>query len=51
MRYKQFRLIRKFSDEEVLDSSFVVLVDQGYQAMRPFFDYMSEVLTTDLNGE
>jgi len=51
LRYKQFRMIRKFSDEEVLNSSFVVLADQGYQAMRPFFDYMSEVLTTDLNGE
>jgi hypothetical protein len=22
-----------------------------FQAMRPFFDYMSEILTTDLNGE
>jgi uncharacterized protein (TIGR02453 family) len=24
---------------------------QGYRAIRPFFDYMSEVFSTDLNGE
>jgi uncharacterized protein (TIGR02453 family) len=50
LRYKQFLLVKKFTDEEVLSSSFLQLANQTYKNMRPFFDYMSEVLTTDLNG-
>ncbi len=50
LRYKQFLAIRKFTDKEVLDSSFVKEANQTFKNMRPFFDYMSEVLTTDLNG-
>jgi uncharacterized protein (TIGR02453 family) len=50
LRYKQFLLIRRFQDKEVLDGSFVKLVSQTFQHMRPFFDYMSETLTTDVNG-
>lgn len=51
LRYKQFFAARTFSDREVLSVSFVGEVIQTYQAIRPFFDYMSEILTTDLNGE
>jgi len=51
LRYKQFLLVRKFTDEDVLDPSFVRHASQTFQHMRPFFDYMSEVLTTDINGE
>lgn len=51
LRYKQFLLIRKFSDEEVLRPDFVKVANETFQAMRPFFDYMSDVLTTDINGE
>ena len=50
LRKKQFLLIRNFSDEEVLEPGFVKDVVKTYKAMRPFFDYMSEVLTTDENG-
>jgi uncharacterized protein (TIGR02453 family) len=50
LRYKQFLLIRKFTDEEVLSASFVKQASQTFKNMRPFFDYMSEVLTTDVNG-
>ena len=50
LRYKQFLLIRKFSDEEVLSPSFLNEANHTFQNMRPFFDYMSEVLTTDVNG-
>ena len=50
LRYKQFLLIKKFSDEEVLSTSFLKMANQTFKNMRPFFDYMSEVLTTDLNG-
>lgn len=51
LRYKQFLLIRKFTDAEVLSPSFLKEADQTFKNMRPFFDYMSEVLTTDANGE
>ncbi|SMC62021.1 DUF2461 domain-containing protein [Pedobacter nyackensis] len=50
LRFKQFLLIRKFSDEEVLSADFLKEVGQTFRNMRPFFDYMSEVLTTDING-
>lgn len=50
LRFKQFLLVKKFNDEEVLSSNFTAQVDQTFQHMRPFFDYMSEVLTTDANG-
>lgn len=50
LRYKQFLLIRKFTDKEVLDKNFLKEANQTFKNMRPFFDYMSEVLTTDING-
>jgi uncharacterized protein (TIGR02453 family) len=50
LRYKQFLLIRRFSDNEVLSDSFLKEASQTFKNMRPFFDYMSEVLTTDTNG-
>lgn len=51
LRYKQFLLIRHFSDEEVLSADFLKSADLTYRHMRPFFDYMSELLSTDANGE
>jgi len=50
IRMKQFIVVRNFSDEEVLASNFLEEIDQSYKAMRPYFNYMSEILTTDLNG-
>ena len=50
LRYKQYLLIRHFSDKEVLSDEFLTLASGTYKNMRPFFDYMSEVLTTDTNG-
>jgi uncharacterized protein (TIGR02453 family) len=50
LRYKQFLLIRKFTDKEVLSENFLKEANQTFKNMRPFFDYMSEVLTTDVNG-
>ncbi|MDD3723819.1 MAG: DUF2461 domain-containing protein [Lutibacter sp.] len=51
IRFKQFIVMRKFSDEEVLAPNFLTEVIASFEAMRPYFDYMSEVLTTNLNGE
>lgn len=51
IRKKQYLVMRKFTDKEVLSDHFQKEVVLTLLAMRPFFDYMSEVLTTDLNGE
>jgi uncharacterized protein (TIGR02453 family) len=51
LRYKQFWFERKFTDREVLADDFLNNVNTTLKAIRPFFDYMSELLTTDSNGE
>lgn len=50
LRYKQFIFGRNFSDAEVLQPGFLDEVNRTFIAMRPFFDFMSDVLTTDSNG-
>jgi len=50
IRKKGFVAVRKFTDKEVLSANFSNEVKDSFKALRPFFDYMSEVLTTDLNG-
>ena len=51
IRKKGFVAVRKFSDKEVLAPNFLEVVGDSFLALRPFFDYMSYVLTTNLNGE
>jgi uncharacterized protein (TIGR02453 family) len=51
IRKKQYLISRTFSDEEVLSPNFQEEIVATFQAMRPFFDYMSTVLGTNLNGE
>ena len=51
IRKKQYLLTRKFSNKEVMSPNFKEEVIATFGAMRPFFNYMSDVLTTDLNGE
>lgn len=51
LRKKQFLVMRSFTDKEVLHPNFEQEVINTFKAMRPFFDYMSDVLTTDINGE
>lgn len=50
IRKKQFYAYRFFSDEEVVRKDFADLMTTTFLAIRPFFDYMTEVLTTDMNG-
>lgn len=50
LRYKQFLLIKRFTDQEVLSPLFLEQALDTFKNMRPFFDYMSEILTTDING-
>jgi uncharacterized protein (TIGR02453 family) len=50
IKKKQYIFIKKFTDEEVLKSDFTLKVDMSFKTIRPYFNYMSDVLTTDLNG-
>ncbi len=50
IRKKGFIAVRNFSDKEVLSPDFLEEVLFSFKTLGPFFDYMSEVLTTDLNG-
>ena len=50
IRKKQFIFTKNFSDAEVISPNFLNEVLDAFKAIRPYFDYMSEVLTTDLNG-
>jgi uncharacterized protein (TIGR02453 family) len=51
LRFKQYWFERKFTDREVLSEDFLSTINNTFKSIRPFFDYMSEVLTTDSNGE
>ena len=51
IRKKQFIFIKKYTDKEVISEQFIEDIDASFKAIKPFFDYMSDVLTTNLNGE
>ncbi|MEY3835615.1 MAG: hypothetical protein RI989_1043 [Bacteroidota bacterium] len=51
INFKQFLLVKNFTDKQAQSEKYLENVFATFQAMRPFFDYMSEILTTDLNGE
>jgi uncharacterized protein (TIGR02453 family) len=51
LRYKQYIFSKSFSIEEVTSENFCKEIINGYQAIRPFFDYMSDILSHNLNGE
>jgi len=51
IKRKQFIFIRSFTNQGVLSSSFMEKVSLSFQAIRPYFDVMSTILTTNLNGE
>jgi len=50
LRFKQFLLIKNFTDKQVLSADFLDEANLAFKKMRPFFDYMSEILTTDHDG-
>lgn len=51
IKKKQYIFTKKFTDKEVLDPNFIQQVNDAFKTVRPYFDYMSDVLTTNLNGE
>lgn len=50
IRKKQYIFTKKYTDKDVLDKDFIPNVNSAFKSIRPYFDYMSDVLTTDLNG-
>lgn len=50
IRLKNFVVTHTFRDNEVLAPNFDEIVTEYFELLRPFFNYMSDVLTTDLNG-
>lgn len=51
IKKKQFLVMKPFTDSEVTKADFSDKVVDTLEAMRPFFDYFSDVLTTNINGE
>jgi len=51
IRKKQFIFSKKYTDKQVQSDRFILDVIDSFKAIRPYFDYMSSVLTTNLNGE
>ena len=51
IRKKGFIFVRNFTDAEVTHPDFLNTVNDSFKAIRPYFDLMSEILTTNLNGE
>ena len=51
IKKKQFIFTKKFTDKEVISLDFISKADEVFKTIRPYFDYMSDVLTTNLNGE
>ena len=51
IRKKQFIFVRNFKNSEVNAPGFIDEVNNSFKTIRPYFDLMSEILTTDLNGQ
>ena len=51
IRFKQFVFIKKLELKQVLDPDFSTEVSNGFKTISVFFEYMSDVLTTDANGQ
>ena len=51
IKKKDFIVLQKFTDKEVLSKYFNEKVVNSFKKTKPFLNYMSEVLTTNLNGE
>ncbi len=50
LRYKSMYVFHEFTDEEATAPDFADKALEVWKTIRPFFDVMTEILTTDLNG-
>lgn len=50
INHKNFYVVSKFADAEVLHADFADAVSGRFAMLRPYLNYFSDVLTTDENG-
>ena len=51
LRYKQFLFMQNIDDDALFDSKFGPWIVEQFKAIKPFHNYMGDVLTSNLNGE
>lgn len=51
IRFKAFYFMKSYTDKEVISPDFMSQIVDSFNQGRTFLDYMTGVLTTDLNGE
>ena len=51
LRFKNFYVMHSFTDEEAMSPNFIDKAAEGLLNVLPFFDVMTDYLTTNLNGE
>ena len=51
IRKKQYIFSIDFSNKEICEPNFINRLEYALKKVKPFTDYMSDVLTTDENGE
>ena len=47
---KQYIFIKEYEDKNLYSDDIIVQFRESFKTIRPFFNYMSDILTTDLNG-
>ena len=50
LRRKSFLFKKNYTDQEVTSEDFIEKLNEDFLVSRSFLDYMSNILTTDLNG-
>ena len=50
LRYKSMYVFKSYSDKQVTDPKFIKEVIKTWKALQPFFAYMTDILTHDLDG-
>ena len=51
LRHKQHIFMKRYTEKDVSSPNFIDQIDSALQAVRPFLDFMSAVLTTNADGE
>jgi uncharacterized protein (TIGR02453 family) len=51
LRRKNFVFIHPLKDSDICSENFIPNTIKAFEVSRPFLDLMSDILTTDLNGE
>jgi uncharacterized protein (TIGR02453 family) len=51
IRHKQFIFHKDITDKEVLSKEYLSICTSAFQSLKPWYDYMSDILSHNLNGE